>query len=389
VLAWVFSLAWPWAAFGQLECQLEQLTDEVTSDFGGGHFSQGSSKLVLSGQGDVSTGSSFDLFLADVGGGGLENLTDADGYDGNGSISADGVRIAFESEVDHVGTNADGNREIMLFDRATGEIEQLTFSSGSGNARPVISGDGTRVIFRSAEEYVDPIPHGSEQIYMIDTTDGSIVQLTQLEGIPRGFTTDLEMNWLAYGADQDLIGQNPDENYEVFVLAIETGVLSQITNTTTGGNHSPSVYAWPRRMAFFSESEEYIGPNPEGLPELVVYESCNGRFTQLSDENPNSYGLIISADGDRVGLSLNQQLALYELSTGEVLSVAGPGGITGFVSSTKNGTIWSIRSNQDLVGENPDGSFEIFVARCGSYPLFADGFECGDTSAWSSSTGVP
>ena len=58
------------------------------------------------------------------------------------------------------------------------------------------------------------------------------------------------------------------------------------------------------------------------------------------------------------------------------------------MSSKDNGTIWTIRSNLDLVGENLDGSFEIFLASCGSYPLFVDGFECGDTSAWSSSTGV-
>jgi Tol biopolymer transport system component len=68
------------------------------------------------------------------------------------SISADGTRIAFESSNDitpGIPGNADGNPEIFLWTQSTG-LTQLTNSTGGGsNDDPAINTDGTRIAFSS------------------------------------------------------------------------------------------------------------------------------------------------------------------------------------------------------------------------------------------------
>src|SRR5205085_8579026 len=76
------------------------------------------------------------------------------------SISDDGRFIAFASNRDLTGANADANLEIFLYDVALHTFTQLTNTAGIvGASDAKLSGDGTRVTFvRDARASTDETP---------------------------------------------------------------------------------------------------------------------------------------------------------------------------------------------------------------------------------------
>ncbi|MBK6805292.1 MAG: PD40 domain-containing protein [Betaproteobacteria bacterium] len=106
------------------------------------------------------------------------------------SINGDGTRIAFRSNRDLTGGNADSNEEIFLWTSGSG-FTQITSSTGGSNTAPTINGDGTRIAFNS---------------------------------------------------NRNLTGGNVDLNREVFLWTSGSG-NAQVTNSIGGGSFSPSLTA--------------------------------------------------------------------------------------------------------------------------------------------------
>ena len=87
----------------------------------------------------------------------LTNTTGG-GFAANGfpDINQKGTFIAFDSDRDLTGGNADGNREIFLYNIATDHITQVTSSTGGGNnanRNASISDDGMKIAFDSNRDY--------------------------------------------------------------------------------------------------------------------------------------------------------------------------------------------------------------------------------------------
>src|SRR5262249_35415444 len=69
------------------------------------------------------------------------------------STSADGIWMAFASDRDLTGNNADHNQEIFLYNTTTGSVTQITTTTGIGaNDEPSISADGTWMAFASSHD---------------------------------------------------------------------------------------------------------------------------------------------------------------------------------------------------------------------------------------------
>src|SRR5207249_6035046 len=88
------------------------------------------------------------------------------------AISQDGSRIAFASKDDPLGTNADGNSEIFLFDDA--KLIQITNTSPGDLSNRIVNGNFQPSI----------------------TDDG---------------------RFIAFSSNRDLSGQNGDSNFEIFI----------------------------------------------------------------------------------------------------------------------------------------------------------------------------
>ena len=73
------------------------------------------------------------------------------------SLSGDGSALAFKSSSDLVGSNADGNEEIFIYEFSSATLEQVTTSLGGGsNTEPSLNSDGSRAVFNSNRNLVPP-----------------------------------------------------------------------------------------------------------------------------------------------------------------------------------------------------------------------------------------
>jgi TolB protein len=104
----------------------------------------------------------MDIFEANLDGFKLKRLTDAKGYDAEGSYSPDGSQIVFCS-------NRTGEKDLELFimDADGKNARQLTKAPGCYNGGPFFSPDGKKVIFRSDRKKKDHL-----QLYVINA-DGT------------------------------------------------------------------------------------------------------------------------------------------------------------------------------------------------------------------------
>ena len=105
------------------------------------------------------------------------------------AISQDGSRIAFASKDDPRGTNPDGNSEIFLFDGS--QLTQVTNTSPgdisnriiNGNFQPSISDDGRFIAFSSNRDLAGQNADGNLEIFIYDTVATQFTQLTNSTGI--------------------------------------------------------------------------------------------------------------------------------------------------------------------------------------------------------------
>jgi Tol biopolymer transport system component len=158
------------------------------------------------------------IFEANPDGSGLKKLTDAAGYNAEGSISPDGKHIVFCSN-----RSGEANLELYIMDRDGGNVRKLTNAPGCYNGGPFFSPDGKRVIFRSDRTKKDHL-----QLYVINV-DGTG---------ERALTDDL--NWVQWGpywyqdnkhiiyagADHSVMGR---PNYDLYWMNVDSGKKVRIT----------------------------------------------------------------------------------------------------------------------------------------------------------------
>jgi Tol biopolymer transport system component len=162
----------------------------------------------------------MDIFEANAdGSGSLRRLTDAPGYDAEGSYSADGKHIVFCSN-----RSGEKNLQLYVMDADGKNVRQLTKADGCYNGGPFFSPDGKRVIFRSDRKKADHL-----QLMVIDA-DGKN---------ERALTDDLNwVNWGPFwyrdnkhiiyaGADHGVMGR---PNYDLYWMNVDTGKKARITH---------------------------------------------------------------------------------------------------------------------------------------------------------------
>lgn len=102
----------------------------------------------------------MDIFEINPDGSGLKRLTDAIGYDAEGSFSTDGKHIVFCSK-------RTGHLELHIMDADGSNVRKLTEVPNCYNGGPFFSPDGKRVIFRSDRKEKERL-----QLYVINS-DGT------------------------------------------------------------------------------------------------------------------------------------------------------------------------------------------------------------------------
>jgi uncharacterized protein (TIGR03437 family) len=125
------------------------------------------------------------------------------------AISQDGSRIAFASKDDPLGTNLDGNSEIFLFNDT--ELIQITNTlSGdlaaritNGNFAPSISDDGRFIAFSSNRDLAGQNADGNLEVFIYDAVARNFTQLTNTTGIVGSIDAKISGNGAAIAYIRD------------------------------------------------------------------------------------------------------------------------------------------------------------------------------------------
>jgi tricorn protease-like protein len=158
------------------------------------------------------------IFEANPDGTDLRRLTDAPGYNAEGSYSPDGKHIVFCS-------NRSGakNFELYVMDADGKNVRQLTHAPNCYNGGPFFSPDGKRVIFRSDRKEKDSL-----QLYVINADGTGERALTDdANWVQFGPYWYKDSRHIVYGAANHGVAGRP--NYDVYWMDIDGGKKARLT----------------------------------------------------------------------------------------------------------------------------------------------------------------
>lgn len=185
------------------------------------------------------------------------------------SISDDGRLIAFTSDRDLTGTNAEHVSEVFLFDTRAQTLNQIT--DGDSAARDAkLSGDGSRVAFVRDRETTSGV--SVSDLFIYTTADRATFKIA----------TDVQALSLAYGrvvSDDGLrvvySARGSNGATQVFMLDGRNDfAIRQLTQLGTRASDVPlnaTISGDGDRIAFATR-RSVVGGNPDASAELYVYD---------------------------------------------------------------------------------------------------------------------
>ncbi len=338
-----------------------------------------------------------EIFLFEVATSTFTQITDTTGFAPSQSppgISGDGTRIVFTSEHDITGENSDGNAEVFLFDTNTSNFTQVTTSTGGPpflnideNGFPVISADGNRIAFRSDRDLTGGNADANFEIFYYDVATGITTQVTNttggfdLNGINANDSPSItaDGNIIAFDSNRDLTGSNPDSDNEIFTFNVLGGTFTQITNAASQPpfsfeSYRPLIISDGSQIAFDSSANQ-AGSNTDGNVEVFLYDTTNG-VTQITDTknrsstsptmNLNGTLIAFSSVGDLVGKNADgtPEIFLLDTTRSDLVQITNSTtelGFSGGPDISSDGQHLVFVSTSDLTGNNSDRNAEIFT----------------------------
>ncbi len=177
----------------------------------------------------------MDIFRAEPDGSKLTRLTDADGYDAEGSFSPDGKQIVFTSF-------RDGDADIYIMD-ADGKNARPVVRAKGYDGGPFFSPDGRRIIYRSDRKGNDLL-----QVFVNNTEGTAERALTSNDSVNWGPFWHPDGTHIVYSTSR-----HGHSNYEVYLMNVDTGAEERITYHD-GFDGLPVISPDGKRMMWTSNS---------------------------------------------------------------------------------------------------------------------------------------
>lgn len=316
------------------------------------------------------------LFVVNRDGSGLRQLTQAAaGSVGAVSISDDGSRIAFTHAADLTGANPDLGSEVFAINADGTGLRQLTntpadFSSSS----PALSGNGQRIAFQSNGNLTGGNADNQTEIFIVNWDGTGMRQLTTtrtllgITGDPASMSPSISDDgvYIYFFSNHSVLLAFPpinlDANYEIFRVKNDATGLRAITSTnilTVLACALPTVSGNANRIAYLEL----------GFSSLAL-RVCDG--TGGSQRTLVTYDLVfngqadLSPDGSRVvfvqstGLLGGGRLRRVQRDGSDPATIGTLGGTPASPSIAADNRTIAFSSTGDA-GGNSDGSEEIYT----------------------------
>jgi Tol biopolymer transport system component len=250
----------------------------------------------------------------------------SDGTLGNGwshspDISGDGRYVVFASNASNLVTgDTNGTVDVFLHDRQTGETSRISVDSDGDQViwdsnRPVISGDGRYVAFRSLGDFESGLVTEGYDLFLKDRQTGEVTLVSatydgslNIDNAQDPFisaTGDYILFW-SYG--DMFVADDDNDASDVFFYDRQADELSLVSVSSDGeqGNMDSevaSVTSDGRYVAFDSQASNLVAGDINGLFDIFLHDRQTGETTRISNglggaqTNGDSKHPMISADG--------------------------------------------------------------------------------------------
>ncbi|CAO3413485.1 hypothetical protein [Azospirillum endophyticum] len=223
----------------------------------------------------------------------------------------------------------------------------------SNSSAPVISADGTKVLFQSASsDLVSGDTNGQYDLFLKDLTSGAITLVntaadgTVAQGIFFRYTLSADGTTVAFASDADsLVPGDTNGTFDVFVKDMVTGQVTLVSRSAGGvpGNGrstAPALSADGTIVAFESAADNLVPGDANGLPDVFVTDLTTGTVTlaSLAADGARTNGMsvspLLSADGSKLAFTsaatnlvpgdVNGEMDIFlkDLATGQVTLVS-------------------------------------------------------------------
>ena len=221
------------------------------------------------------------------------------------AMSEDGSVVTFSSSGDPLGSNGDGNSEIFVF--RNGGLVQITHTTANetvnrltdGNFQPSVSDDGRYIAFSSNRDLAGQNADGNLEVFVCDSSDLSIRQLTNTFGSTGAASAKIsgDGNIIAYIRDGGSLGRD---------LVLQDRPLLQSARIVA--EHVPTVkMAYGRTISDDGSRVVYSAETSANASQVFLWDGRNEVTRQLTDlgsrEEDVSLQATISGDGTRVAFA--------------------------------------------------------------------------------------
>jgi len=241
------------------------------------------------------------------------------------AISGDGRYVAFSSRADNL-VAGDTNEEwdIFLRDTVNGTTTRVNRNQSVSSHEPAISADGRYVAFRTLSPLVPADSNGRYDIYVYDTVSG-VTTLASVDSEGNQAIGDLSFGGTkgvepAISADgryvafpssaANLVADDTNAAYDIFVHDMVDGTTTRVNvdsaglQATGGGSFGASISGDGRYVAFYSDANNLVADDINGLSDIFVHDRVKGTTSRVSLDQAGvesmgggSYRPAISVDG--------------------------------------------------------------------------------------------
>jgi Tol biopolymer transport system component len=370
---------------------VDQLTDEGPSMVFNGLVADGSgTRLAFTSDANplgTNVDGNVELFLFDAGSETYTQLTTStSGASGSPSIDDGGSKVAFVSNRNLTGDNPDFSQELFLHDTTGPTTTQITDNASGTVISPKISGDGTAIAFNASANVEGLNPDGNTELFLHDIAGADTIALTSTvaPAAVSNFSIDGDAGRVGYSSAADPVGDNPDGNLEIFLYRTGPADTLHLTDTAAPvSSGSPVLSPSGARVAFTSNGD-FVGTNADGHSEIFRRRN-NGTIAQLTDSPGTAlFAQALDTDGIRTTFSTTADLVGDNPDGSQEVYLADRRAPISQVTDRASGTAsvadidgdglgLTMSSTGDFTGENPDGGRDIFRLVCGSStPTFTD-----------------